>query len=238
MTIRRAVHSNAILKFASGLADRQVEAVVSSEMVDQVGDVIVQRGIDFSAFMRAGGPVLWQHDNYYPVARTVRMGLVNGNLTATAQFPPIETSEQSDECYRLIKAGIVTGTSIGFIPKKWEFLDRELGGGVRYIEVECLEYSFVSVPANSEALVIAKMWRGSALAERSASAPSAFQYAGTLQQREAQLHWAHPDLNPRVQIECQIRALVAVGPGNTIATRCRWAAKLLELHRKSDARRS
>jgi hypothetical protein len=80
MAIRRAVRSNAILKFAAGLADRQVEAIVSSETIDRVGDVIVQRGIDYGAFMRAGGPVLWQHDSYYPVARTVRMGLVNGNL--------------------------------------------------------------------------------------------------------------------------------------------------------------
>jgi HK97 family phage prohead protease len=191
MAIHRAVRSNAILKFAGGLADRQVEAIVSSEMVDRVGDIIVQRGIDYSAFMRAGGPVLWQHDSYYPVARTVRMGLVDGNLTATAQFPSVGTSEQSDECYRLIKEGVVTGTSIGFVPLKWEFLDRELGGGIRFLEVECLEYSFVSVPANSEALIIAKMWRTPAA---STPPPSAFSsYAGTLQQRRAMLHWEHPE---------------------------------------------
>jgi uncharacterized protein len=194
MAIRRAVRSNAILKFAGGLADRQVEAIVSSETIDRVGDVIVQPGIDYSAFMRSGGPVLWQHDNYYPVARTVRMSLVNGNLTATAQFPSVGTSEQSDECYRLIKARVVTGTSIGFVPKKWEFLDREFGGGIRFLEVECLEYSFVSVPANSEALIIAKMWRSAAPAACSTPAPSAFSYAGTLRQRQAMLHWEHPEI--------------------------------------------
>jgi hypothetical protein len=84
----------------------------------------------------------------------------------------------------------VTATSIGFIPKKWEFLDRESGGGVRFIETECLEYSFVSVPANSEALIIAKAWRGTAPI---APAPSTLDYCGTLQQRQAFLRWQHPD---------------------------------------------
>jgi HK97 family phage prohead protease len=184
MTIRRVV-SGTVQKF--GLGDRQVEAIVSTEAVDRMGDVIVQRGIDYSAFMRAGGPVLWQHNSNYPVARTIRMGLVNGNLTATAQFPPIGTSEQSDECYRLIEEGVVTSTSIGFIPKKWEFLDREFGDGIRYLEVECLEFSFVSVAAQAEALIIGKSWRGAAMAERSDAELTTRSFSGTYAQRKAQL---------------------------------------------------
>jgi hypothetical protein len=53
-----------------------------------MGDVILQDGIDYSDFMRGGGTVLWQHDANYPVARTVRLSVVNGCLTALSQFPP------------------------------------------------------------------------------------------------------------------------------------------------------
>jgi hypothetical protein len=115
------------------------------------------------------------------------MGLVNGNLTARAQFPPIGTSEQSDECYRLIKEGVVTGTSIGFVPKKWEFRDLESGYGILFNEVECIEYSFVSVPAQAEAMIIGKSWRGAALAERPTPTLSVMQYSGTARERRWQL---------------------------------------------------
>jgi HK97 family phage prohead protease len=182
MTIHRTV-SGAVTKFAGGLGERQVETIVSTEAPDRMDDIIIQRGIDYSAFIRLGGPVLWQHDYNYPVARTIRMGLVNGNLTAVAQFPPIGTSDQSDECYRLIKEGVVTATSIGFVPKKWEFRDLESGYGILFNEVECIEYSFVSVPAQAEAMIIGKSWRGSALAERSEPVPSVMQFSGTSRDR-------------------------------------------------------
>jgi hypothetical protein len=52
------------------------------------------------------------------------MSVVNGCLAALAQFPPEGTSEKSDECYRLIREGVVNSTSIGFIPVEWEFLDK------------------------------------------------------------------------------------------------------------------
>jgi HK97 family phage prohead protease len=151
--------SAAITKFAGVVGERQVRAVISSEEVDRMGDVIVQRGIDYSAFMRAGGTVLWQHDYNYPVARTVQIGIVNGCLTATAQFPAEFTSDQSDECYRLIREGVVTGTSIGFLPRDYEPVDRnEPWSGLRFLNVELLEFSFVSVPAAPSALIIGKGW--------------------------------------------------------------------------------
>jgi HK97 family phage prohead protease len=189
MTIRRTVPGTVsqVIKFVGGLGERQVETVVSTEASDRMDDIIIQKGIDFSAFMKLGGPVLWQHDYNYPVARTIRMGLVNGNLTAVAQFPPIGTSERSDECYRLIKAGVVTSASLGFIPKKWEFRDLESGYGIRFDKVECIEYSFVSVPAQAEAMIIGKSWRGPALTARSSPVLSTLSFAGTARQRRFDL---------------------------------------------------
>jgi uncharacterized protein len=196
--MRRVV--SALTKFAGIVGERQVRAVISSEEVDRMGDVIVQRGIDYSAFMRGGGTVLWQHDYNYPVARTVQMGIENGCLTATAQFPSEFTSDQSDECYRLIQAGVVTGTSIGFIPRDYEPVDRnEPWSGMRFTEVELLEFSFVSVPAAPSALIIGKGWHpdkpypqqsvtrsfsGAVMeAKRTEPTPSVMQFGGTARDR-------------------------------------------------------
>jgi phage head maturation protease len=140
-TIRRSIRPNAV-KFASNgevVGARQVLAIVSSEQRDRMGDVILQDGIDYSDFLRGGGTVLWQHDANYPVARTVRLSVVNGCLTALAQFPPEGTSEKSDECYRLIRDGVVNSTSIGFMPVDWEFIDRNRpGSGVLFREIQML----------------------------------------------------------------------------------------------------
>jgi hypothetical protein len=96
----------------TALGSRQVLAIVSSESQGRMGDSIIQSGIDHHSFIRGGGTVLWQHDYNYPVARTLRMNIVNGCMTALTQFPPEGTSAQSDECYRLIREGIVNAIRI------------------------------------------------------------------------------------------------------------------------------
>jgi HK97 family phage prohead protease len=231
--IRRvSAPSASINKFASLVGDRQVLAVVSSEEIDRVGDVVVQSGIDYSAFMRLGGVVLWQHDADYPVARTLRMGIVDGNLQALTQFPALGTSSQSDECYRLIREGVVTGTSIGFMARSWEPLDREKPyAGVKYTSTELVEFSYVSVPANRDAAIIAKGWRrGSArTAERPAPAPSVFSYAGTAAMRQAAFSHDHPDRSEAARLECQVRAVQHVGYDGTARGAREYAAALRRL---------
>jgi HK97 family phage prohead protease len=155
--MRRIIQPNTVKFAGNQVGARQALAIVSSEQRDGMGDVILQDGIDYSDFMRGGGTVLWQHDANYPVASTVRLSVVNGCLTALAQFPPEGTSEKSDECYRLIREGVVSSTSIGFIPVEWDFLDNNRpGSGVLFRQVQMLEFSYVSVPANPDAMIIGK----------------------------------------------------------------------------------
>jgi Caudovirus prohead serine protease len=125
------------------------------------------------------------------------MGIVDGNLQALTQFPAEGTSEQSDECYRLIKENVVTGTSIGFMARSWEPLDREKPYmGLRFTSTELVELSYVSVPANRDAAIIAKSLAARDYARMTSStpAPSTLSYAGDLRHRRALLHWEHPDV--------------------------------------------
>jgi len=157
--IRRTV-TGRITKFAGtspALGERQVEATISSAEVDRSGDIVVQRGIDFLPFVRTGSPILWNHDPNVPVAKAVWIGLNGeGNLSARAQFPAQGVSEDADRVYALIKAGIVSSTSIGFIPRKWAPLTGKGQYGLRFDETELVEFSFVATPANASATITGK----------------------------------------------------------------------------------
>jgi HK97 family phage prohead protease len=193
--IRRIAYPRAV-KFAGTTelgAARQVMAIVSSEEPDRMGDVVQQDGIDYSAFLRGGGTVLWQHDVNYPVARTLHMGVVAGSLMATAQFPPEGTSAQSDECFRLIREGVVNQTSIGFIPVDWEYMDNR-AGGILFRKVELLEFSYVSVAANRDAVIVGKAYRSTEFRGPTPCLPIPLDYVGTKAQRDSLFEHLHPHL--------------------------------------------
>ncbi|AID29853.2 hypothetical protein MCHK_2039 [Mesorhizobium huakuii 7653R] len=143
-----------VLKFTGdGIGPRQVRAVVSTGEVDRMGDIIVQAGIKLDAFRRSP-TVLWQHDADHPIAKCLSIGIEGGKLVALVQFPDAGVSAKSDEVYGLIKAGVINSTSIGFVPLKSVPLDSlKPYGGQRFTSSEMLEFSFVSVAANSSALI-------------------------------------------------------------------------------------
>lgn len=136
------------------VGERQIRVIVSTGDVDRAGDIIDPNGIDFTAY-RKNPVVLYQHDHDEPIARCAEIGVVNGRVEALFQFPDPGASETSDEVYNLIKAGVLNAVSIGFIPLESISLDpKDAWGPKRYTKCEMLEVSVVSVPANSNALII------------------------------------------------------------------------------------
>jgi len=136
------------------IGERQVRVIASTATIDRSGDIVVAEGIKLDRF-RQNPVVLWMHDHQKPIARCVEIGVKAGKLEALVQFPAEGTCEKSDEVYALIKAGIVNATSIGFMPGEWSPIDPDRAYGPRkYLSSELLEFSFVSVPANPDALII------------------------------------------------------------------------------------
>ena len=136
------------------LADRrQVLTVCSTGTLDRQGDIVEPYGIDTVSFMKTGGPVLFGHDQNQPIGKALRIGVENGALQSLVQFPPAGVSARADEIYGLIRSGIVSSSSIGFRAKEWEPLGNS---GRKYTKVELCEFSFVSVPANTDATIIAR----------------------------------------------------------------------------------
>jgi len=135
-----------------------VRVICSTEDTDRAGEVVVQSGIDLDAYKR-NPVVLFQHDPNQPVARATDIAIEDGRLVATVLFPPAGISAKADEVRGLVKAGILSGVSIGMEPVDTEPMDpndTRRNAPVRYLKSNLLEFSFVSIPANPAALVVAR----------------------------------------------------------------------------------
>ena len=142
----------AATKFLGNVGEREIKVIASDSTPDRMGDVLEPAGCDLTNYRR-NPVVLAQHDANQPIGRCSRIGIEGTAVVATIQFPAEGVSAKADEYCRLMKAGVVSAVSVGFLPKSWTPLS---SGGLRFKEWELLELSAVSIPANPSALVTAK----------------------------------------------------------------------------------
>lgn len=121
--------------------DGEFEVVATTEGVDRDGEVIQVSGWDFKNFYK--NPVLlWGHEyEELPIGAVTELRVENGSVIAKGLFA---RSEFAQEVRALYDDGFLKTVSVGFIP-------HERNGNV-ITKAELLELSFVSVPANPDAL--------------------------------------------------------------------------------------
>ena len=78
---------------------------------------------------------------------------------SVVEFASPEVYEFADQIYRLITAGYIKAGSVGFVPLEFKFSDRRQGG-IDFKRQELLEFSICPVPANANALIEARSYRG------------------------------------------------------------------------------
>ena len=125
------------------------EMVISTDNIDRHGEIVDQKGIDFTNYM-TNPVVLWGHNhNQIPVGVTdeIYTRVVGSQVQTVAKgrFAPHEFAQTLRQLY---DAGMLKTSSIGFIPL-------EYNGNV-ITKSELLEWSFVSIPANPYALALGK----------------------------------------------------------------------------------
>lgn len=132
------------------------EFVASSEAVDRYGDVVMASAWDLKNFKK--NPIaLWLHSGANPIGVWENVRVEGGKLLARLVMAKPGTSSVIDMLRGLIEQRILRSVSVGFLPKKWEDLDPENPrAGRRYTKAELLEISVVTIPANPEALAVAK----------------------------------------------------------------------------------
>lgn len=142
------------------LGPNRVEAIAGTSARARDGHIVDMRGMDLTAFARSG-TILWSHDPDQPVGIPIACRIdAAGNLRITLDFAPEGASARADEVRNLVKSGIIRNMSIGFEPIEMQPLDpNKPRGGQRITRSELLEVSFVSVPADTGAIVTARAAR-------------------------------------------------------------------------------
>ena len=140
---------------------RTVDIVASDFSIDSYGTRIDPAGWDLERF-KANPVICLQHDSYsgLPVAAAVSesVRVENAKLVMTIQFPPEGTSQDSDEAFGLIAAGVLRGVSVGFDPTEYEDVDETVDGYKKTVRIyrkqRLMEVSFVTIPSNDNGLVV------------------------------------------------------------------------------------
>ena len=145
-------------------SSRTVTFVASDESVDRYGDIIRASGWDLSHFKN--NPVLlFGHDStVVPIGKVSEIAVEGSRLIATAQFREEGKSEYADDVYNAIQEGMLNAVSVGFLPTKapnyiWAADDPKHENwptGYEFVGQELLELSVVPVPANAQALALAR----------------------------------------------------------------------------------
>ena len=138
--------------------NRTLQAVISTETIDRHGEIVIQKGIDFSEFEK--NPVVLNNHNMGmfgetsldPIARVIDITRGDKETLATIQFPTADISPEGDKQWRLAEGGWKNAWSGGFnvIKEETQSID---GRSINVLEqTELVELSFVNVGANRETL--------------------------------------------------------------------------------------
>lgn len=135
--------------------ERTLEAAISTDAVDRVGDVIRQDGWDLTHYLK-NPVVLFGHDySKPPIGRALSLTVGEGALIAKMQFADTRFAR---EIHKLYAEGYMRAFSVGFAPLEPPQIrrdDKDRFVGYEYTKQELLEFSAVPVPANPEALQLA-----------------------------------------------------------------------------------
>jgi hypothetical protein len=151
----------AYLEREAGDTARRARFVASDESVDRYGDVIRASGWQLDSY-RKNPVLLFGHQNdTLPVGTVEPIAVEGTKLIAFANFLPEGTTAFADSVWKLVESDVLRAVSVGFLPlaapNPIYDADKHLTG-FEFIAQELLELSVVPVPANPNALQLAKSY--------------------------------------------------------------------------------
>lgn len=124
---------------------RIIEGIATTPTLARDGDVLETKGIQFKLPL----PFLYRHKE--PLGTVTEANVSDDGIRVQIKVAPAGVAAHIDEAWRMIKAGIVPGLSIGWRTLKEKFDDKI--GGYRITSSEWLELSAVPVPADANATI-------------------------------------------------------------------------------------
>jgi HK97 family phage prohead protease len=126
---------------------------MATEHVDRMGDVIKMSGAQLDEFKK--NPIaLYGHNHEKPIGVWENVRIVGKQLLGDLKLAAKGTSAEIDTIRKLVEQRILRAVSVGFIPHEAKPIKKT--GGYTFNKWSLNECSLVAVPANPEALAIAK----------------------------------------------------------------------------------
>lgn len=143
-----------IHKTKQSTSERGLEFVLSDASIDRYGDTISIDGWDLELFRK--NPIcLFGHSADFPIGVWEDLSVRDGALRGNLRLAPPDTSPRIAEIHKLVDAGVLRACSVGFIPL--ESAPRAgSSGGTHFKRQQLVEVSLCAVPANGNALAVAK----------------------------------------------------------------------------------
>lgn len=146
-------------EIAKGEKSRTIRFVASDESTDRYGDIIRASGWQLDNFRKNPVLLFGHKSSAPPVGRVPQIAIEGTRLIADAEFMPEGMDAFADSVWRMVDGGFLNASSVGFMPLA-DVLpifgpDKDLTG-FEFVAQELLELSVVPVPANPQALALAR----------------------------------------------------------------------------------
>jgi HK97 family phage prohead protease len=141
--------------YVEDIDENHTRVTASTNELARDGHIVEPAGLQIENFLRSG-TILFDHDTAMPVGKPTQAALApdGSQLSVLVEWAPRGISVKADEVHGLVKADIIRAVSIGFDPIDAEPLDpKRPRGGLHIKTADLLEVSFVSVPADTGAVV-------------------------------------------------------------------------------------
>jgi HK97 family phage major capsid protein/HK97 family phage prohead protease len=134
------------------------EFVMSDDTIDRMGDVIDPGGWQLSS-IKTAPPVLFNHNKDEIVGRWENIRISGNQLIGRIIWADFKNWPKGQYIRDLVRGGFLRTVSVGFRPLARQPLTKDANkdfGPFRFTKSEVLECSLVSVPANPNAIALAK----------------------------------------------------------------------------------
>lgn len=123
----------------------QFDMIINTAAVDRDGEIVEPAGAVIDNYLK--NPIVLAFHNYWqmPIGVTTDLTLESGGWRARGMFAPTDAGQEARLLY---ESGFLRTASVGFIP-----LERDQSSK-KITKWELLEWSFVPVPCNPEALTV------------------------------------------------------------------------------------
>jgi Escherichia/Staphylococcus phage prohead protease len=147
----RAAASFEVRSLDSTGDERVFEGAATTVAIDRLGDQVLPGGARYTLPV----PLCWQHKKDAAIGLVTSAEVRADHILVRATIPriaePGDLQNLCDKAWQSVKAGLVRGLSIGFLPLETEPMR---GGGQRITKWDWLELSLVTIPANAGAAIL------------------------------------------------------------------------------------